>query len=359
MKRITVLGGGAGGCASAAILTHRGYSVTLWNRWEEEIRPIIQKGGIECAGDINGFVKIDKVTLDIEEAVKGAELISIPVPIFAHRDIAELCAVHLEDGQIILLNPGSVGSLEFAKVLKEKEVKKDVTIAESITLAVGGGRVIEPGKVRIRSYESWVKRTAAFPGKKTERIVKALKDICNPKPAKSVLEVGLLNVNFIIHAVPLILNIGSAELDILFNPYRDGVSPSILRCIEHLDTEKQNILKVLGVEPISCDDIYRKEFGVPDGIPQRWRREEEKKRGRGWEERYISEDVQYGLVLFSSLGHQLGVPTPITDAMVELGSVITKTNLWETGRTVKKLGISSLNLEQVDHFFNEGELKKA
>jgi opine dehydrogenase len=364
MEKIAVLGAGAGGCATAGILTQRGYTVTLWNRSEEPIKPIIKKGGIEFTGYINGFVQIFKATLEIEEAVKGADLICITVPAFGQREIAEKCAPYVEDGQIILLNPGSAGSIEFVEVLREKQVEKDITIAESITLTVGRGRTIEPGKVRINSCEKWLERTAAFPGKKTEKVINDLKEICNPKPAKNVLEVGLLNVNFIVHPIPTILNIGSAELDKLFNPYHDGVSPSVLRCMEQLDIEKQSVLKALGIEPISCEDIYKKEFGMPHGIPQHreppaggWTREEERKRGRGWEERYIKEDVQYGLVLISSLGDQFGVSTPITDAIVELGSVITKTDFWKTGRTMEKLGISNLSSDQLDRFLYEGELK--
>lgn len=364
MDKISVLGAGSAGCATAGILTQRGYTVTLWNRSERPIKPIIQKGGIEFTEYINGFMKIHKATLDIEEAVQGAELIVVTVPAFGQREIADRCAPYLEDGQIILLSPGAAGSIELAQVLKERAVKKDVTIVETISLAIARGRTLEPGRVRVNScIDERVVRTAAFPGKRTEKIVNDLRAIYNPIPAKNVLEVGLLNTNFIVHPVPTILNIGSAELDKLFNIYYDRVSPSVLRCIEHLDTEKQNILKALGIEPISCEDIYRKEFGRPHGIPQRrkpppggWTHEEEKKRGRGWEERYITEDVPYGLVLFSSLGDQFGVPTPITDAIVELGSVIAKTDFWETGRNTEKLGISNLSLQELDRFLYEGGL---
>lgn len=364
--KIAILGAGAGGCAAAGTLTQKGYDVALWNRSAEKIKPIIEKGGIEFFGYIDGFVKIKTVTQDIREAIRGAELISLPIPGYGQKEMAELCAPFLEDKQVILLNPGSAGSIEFANVLKRRQVKKDITIVESITLALGGGRTQEPGKVRIGRPFS-ISRTAAFPGKKTDESIDYLKNIFEglytPKPAKNVLEVGLLNVNFVVHPVPTILNIGYAELDKLFNTYHDGISPSVLRCMEQLDIEKQNLLKALNIEPISCDDIYKKEFGIPHGIPQRrkppnegWSKKEEKKRGRGWEYRYLMEDVQYGLVLISSLGDQFNVPTPITDAMVELGSIITETDFWETGRTAEKLGISKFSLDQLEYFLYEGQM---
>ena len=55
-------------------------------------------------------------------------------------------------------------------------MKKDITIVESITLALGGGRTQEPGKVRIgRPYS--ISRTAAFPSKKTDESIDYLKNI--------------------------------------------------------------------------------------------------------------------------------------------------------------------------------------
>lgn len=71
------------------------------------------------------------------------------------------------------------------------------------------------------------------------------------------------------------------------------------------------------------------------------------------------EDVQYGSVLISSLGDQFNVPTPITDSMVELGSIITQTDFLKTGRTAEKLGISKLSLDQLEYYLYEGKKKSS
>lgn len=61
----------------------------------------------------------------------------VVVPAFAHREIAERMAPFVEDGQIILLNPGRTGGvLEFKNVFKNKGVNKDVIIAEAQTLSL-------------------------------------------------------------------------------------------------------------------------------------------------------------------------------------------------------------------------------
>ena len=45
----------------------------------------------------------------------------------------------VQEGQIILLMPGSGGSLEFAKIFRQKKVKKEIPLAESVTLLTGSG----------------------------------------------------------------------------------------------------------------------------------------------------------------------------------------------------------------------------
>ena len=38
--------------------------------------------------------------------------------------------------------------------------------------------------------------------------------------------------------------------------------------------------------------------------------------------RHLTEDIPYGLVTYSSLGKMLGVPTPVTDAIISLSEVL-------------------------------------
>jgi opine dehydrogenase len=65
------------------------------------------------------------------------------------------------------------------------------------------------------------------------------------------------------------------------------------------------------------------------------------------ESRYFTEDISNGLVLFSSLGKALGVPTPTTDALVTLGSVLLKRNFMAEGVTLEKLGFEGMDRDQL------------
>jgi len=63
----------------------------------------------------------------------------------------------------------------------------------------------------------------------------------------------------------------------------------------------------------------------------------------GFEHRYLTEDVEIGLVLWSSLGRELGVPTPLSDALIALAGTVLGRDLRATGRTLESLGLAGLD----------------
>ncbi|MGB6681422.1 MAG: NAD/NADP octopine/nopaline dehydrogenase family protein, partial [Candidatus Bathyarchaeia archaeon] len=71
--------------------------------------------------------------------------------------------------------------------------------------------------------------------------------------------------------------------------------------------------------------------------------------------RYISEDVPMSLVPMSSIGDLLNVPTPTIDAIIHLGCVLQESDYWSEGRTVKKLGLEGMTVEQIRSLVLKGE----
>lgn len=60
--------------------------------------------------------------------------------------------------------------------------------------------------------------------------------------------------------------------------------------------------------------------------------------------RYLTEDIAYGLVLWSSLGKVIGVETPNIDAIIAIASTILEREFFEEGLTVEELGLEKLGL---------------
>jgi opine dehydrogenase len=112
----------------------------------------------------------------------------------------------------------------------------------------------------------------------------------------------------------------------------------------------------LGLEPINIDDLYR-ELGSGPHV-YRVKGEPFGLRDRIWD-RYIYEDTPYGTVMLSSLGKQLGVPMPVSDAINTLLGLLERTDFYAQGRTVEKLGLSGMNAEQMGSYLHDGELLRA
>src|ERR1039458_7353819 len=133
--KIAVLGGGHGCYAAAADLAEQGHEVRLWRRDRAAFEPVRATGAITLI-DHRGAraVPIANATLDIGEALRGAELILVALPATAQEDIARSMAPHLTSGQVVFLPPGSFGSYVMAEIARQAGSRAALTHAETGTL---------------------------------------------------------------------------------------------------------------------------------------------------------------------------------------------------------------------------------
>ena len=128
-----MLGGGNTAFAVAANLTFAGAAVTLCElpSFEHTIEPISKSCEIQLDGVAHtGLARLERVTTDFAAALSDNELALLIIPAYGHRAFAEACAPHLHKVQVVVLMPGTLGSLEFARVLRGHGGPRGVTIAE-------------------------------------------------------------------------------------------------------------------------------------------------------------------------------------------------------------------------------------
>jgi opine dehydrogenase len=371
---VAVLGGGNGGHAVAANLSLNGFKVNFFElpRFADSFERVLRTRKVRIEGvSIDGVAKLNLATTDIEQAIKNAEVIFVITPAFGHNPVAEACAPFVQDGQIVLLMPGSGGSLEFVKIFKEKKIKKDVTFAESCTLPYGA-RLKGPGHVSVL-INAVVLPTGVFPSKKTDEVIAKLKQYYPTLiPAKDVLESAINNPNPIVHPVATLLSATRIEhAKGEFYLYAEGMTPSVARAFESLNEERLSICRALGYQLFHWDNLEFKDYNLgeteeecryrilntsmdaafgKDGIYAGIKM----KGPENLKDRFVTEDVPYGMVLISTLGEMLGVPTPTHNAVIQLTSVINRTNYWKSGRGVKELGLSKLDKPGLKKFLFEG-----
>ena len=124
--KFAVLGTGNSGQAYAADISLKGFSVNLAEvpEFEDNLRAIEKKGGINLSGDAgNGFAKLNMITTDLKEAVRGVDVIIIGGSAYAHEPFSKALACHFEDGQFILFT-SNFGALRFKKWMHETGVTR-------------------------------------------------------------------------------------------------------------------------------------------------------------------------------------------------------------------------------------------
>ena len=372
---IAVLGGGNGGHAIAANLSLAGFKVNFFElpRFAESFEKVLRTKEIQIQGiSIDGVAKLNLATTDIQQAIKDAEVIFVITPAFGHKAMAEVCAPFVQDGQTIVLMPGSGGSLEFINIFKQKKVKREVTFAESCTLPYGA-RLKGPGHVSVL-INAMILPTGVFPSKKTEEVIPKLKQFYSMIiPAKDVLEAAINNPNPIVHPVATLLSATRIEHSKgEFYLYAEGMTPAVARTYESLNQERLSICKALGYKLYHWDNLEFKDYNLgeteeecryrilntsmdaafgKDGIYAGIKM----KGPEHLKDRYVTEDVPYGMVLLSTLGDLMEVPTPTHDAAIQLASVINRTDYWKTGRGMKQLGLSTLDKKGLKKFLLEGK----
>ena len=363
-KKYAVIGAGHGGKAMAAHLALMGFTVNLFNRTPERVEVIKKRGGIElesAEGGPHGFGELALVTSNIAEAIRKVEVIMVVLPSSAHADIAKTIAPHLKNGQIVILHPGrTCGALEFAKVIRENGCKADVVVAEAETF-IYASRSDGPAQARIFRIKEAVP-LAALPAKCTQQVLSAIRD-AYPQfiDGVDVLNTGMNNMGAIFHPALTLLNMGWIEAthgDYQF--YIDGVTPSVARVLEVLDRERVTVASSLGIRArtslewlkLAYDttgvDLHEAIHNQPGyyGI----------KAPTTLNHRYIFEDVPMSLVPIASIGKRYGVSVRGMESMIQIASIIHRTDYWRRGRTVEKLGLEQWDVSELTRFVQEGTI---
>ncbi|HUF00146.1 MAG TPA: NAD/NADP octopine/nopaline dehydrogenase family protein [Anaerolineales bacterium] len=363
-KKYAVIGAGHGGKAMAAHLALMGFTVNLFNRTSAHVEVIKKRGGIElesAEGGPHGFGELALVTSNIEEAIRNVEVIMVVLPSSAHADIAKAMAPHLKGGQIVVLHPGrTCGALEFVKIIRDNGCQADVTVAEAETF-IYASRSDGPVQARIFRIKEAVP-LAALPSTRTQCVLDA---ICEAYPqfidGVDVLNTGMNNMGAIFHPALTLLNMGWIEAthgDYQF--YIDGVTPSVARALEVLDRERVTVASALGIRArtslewlkLAYDttgaDLHEAIHNQPGyyGI----------KAPATLNHRYIFEDVPMSLVPIASLGKRYGVSVRGMESMIQIASIIHRTDYWRRGRTVEKLGLEQWSVSELTRFVQDGTI---
>ncbi len=360
--RYAVIGAGNGGKAMAAYLALMDFQVTLYNRTATRVEIIRLRGGIdlESPTEPHGFGRLYKVTDNMEEALRDADIIMVVVPSTAHADIAKLAAPFLRDDHIVILHPGRTGgALEFCHTLAQENCPGKPIIAEAETF-IFASRSEGPSQARIFRIKEAVP-LAAMPATRTKEVLDAIRPAF-PQfiDGKNVLQTGLNNMGAIFHPALALLNSGWIEAtsgDFQF--YVDGVTPSVAKVLEVLDRERVTVASAMGLKARNALEWLELAYNATgENLHEAMHNQTGYygiKAPGTLNHRYITEEIPMSLVPIASFGSTYGVSVNGINSIINLACFIHGTDYRRKGRTVEKLGIQGLSVGELVKFVETGE----
>ncbi|MFV0393231.1 MAG: NAD/NADP octopine/nopaline dehydrogenase family protein [Coprobacillaceae bacterium] len=336
-NKIAVISSGNGGQSMAAYFANRGYTVSLYVR-EKARADMFPLGHIfKLRGVVEGDAVVDCISNNMQEVIKDAHLIMVTTPAQYHHVIAQEMSDCLEEGQMIVLNPGrTFGTYVFKKTLEEHGNTKNIILAEAETFvfACRCARIAEPF---IHGMKKAV-HVAAHNPRNTSKVVEVL-ELKFPgiiKPAKSTRHTSFSNIGVIFHPLPILLNITRVETKEKFRFYKDGITPLVANIIEQMDRERVLVAKAYGVEVESAFDWLANHYGSKgDTLYERIQNTEAYANiyaPTDIDTRYIYEDILTGCVPLYYAGKAAGVEMRIVHSVILWASTIYATDFIYNGR---------------------------
>lgn len=360
MGSIAVVGAGNVGLAIAGHMALNGHDVRLYDPWGKTLEAVEANGGIGLTGDIEGKGRPTVLTTELEAAIRGVEAIVVAAPAFSHQDVANRLAPVLEPDQIVLFQPGAIGSSVHLLRQSTELGKPPCFVAETPT-SLYTCRKKSSAEVYIGAIKHSV-RIAALPNETTGHCVEVLNGYFGGRyeAGADALAVGLNNANPIYHVPPSVLNFKTVE-DGRELPLHSLITPRIAHVVDLMDRERVAVADALGVPCMSFWEFLKTAYGVTDGdfqdrIVQAYGQQ-------GFPEpdspthRYFTEDIPFGMVPWLSLAHEVGVSVPIIESLTTLGSALCQQDFISTGRTMAALGLQNAGREGIRRAFVEGVVR--
>lgn len=344
-QKIAVISSGNGGQAMAGYFAHKGYLTYLYAREQERV-DMFASNLFTLSGVVECTAKVDTISPDMGQVVRDAHLIMVTTPSQYHRVIAKEMAPWLEDGQIIVLNPGrTFGTFEFDQTLRQNGCTKDLVVAEAETF-IFTCRCKEVGKPIIYKIKDHMK-VAAHDFLKTPLVLEALQPIFPTiTGAKDVLETGFGNMGMIFHPLPMLMNLTRIEAKQEFLYYHEAITPLVANMLERLDQERVAVAQAMNVNTLPVLDWLADKYGSKGNnlyeCLQNTAAYSEVYTPLDLHSRYIFEDVPTGCVPMFDMGRQLGLDMPMTESVIKWASAVFGRDFYTQGRNRERLDFALL-----------------
>ena len=357
--KLAVLGAGNGGFATAADLALAGHRVRLWSRSADALGPLVERATITLDADgRHGTAQLERATTDLGETVEGAEVLIVPLPATSHEELAKRLAPCLNDRQIILLTPGTLGSYAMARGIARAGGPLPLALAETGTLPYLT-RKTAPAVVKapLRAANLPI---GVFPASRGPRVLPRLAELFPAvRPCADALDVALTNAGPVIHPPLVLLNAGAIDGG-SFDVHAAGTTPSVRRLIDAVDAERVATPRGWGYAAPHYElATYYDETRAAEGLYGAGAKTKLVASGLWseivtFEHRYVTEDAVLGLALLESAARAAGAVTPAVTGLLLVYGALLGRELSGRGRALEHLGLGDLSRREILAFLRDG-----
>lgn len=343
---IAIIGAGNGGLALGAHFLEKGAYVSLYDKFNSMIDPIIYNNNNITVRTTEGEkdLQFSMVTTDLQKAIHHADYIFIVTPAFAHKEIAANLTKYISKEQSVILCPGRTGGALVVKRIMEEAGHDEIVVAESDTLLFAC-RKSAPTSVSVYGVKSRV-GLAALPSNAIDTVIRELRPFIPSFFAyPNVLFTSLNNIGAVLHPAPFLLNISKVENEGNFKYYYEGITPFIASFLERLDQERLSVAEHFAIKVPSTKEWLKERYCITGNtlyeVIQNNPYYKNINAPTEIESRYVMEDIPMSLIPLTELARVVSVKTPHMDSIIKLAVSFYKKDFLKESRSLKDMGLNT------------------
>jgi opine dehydrogenase len=345
--KVAILGAGAIGFASAAILASQGDEPVLWSPSGRRTAELANGAKLKSTGALAGEWSVG-TTNTIGDAIRNADAVLLAVDANGHRDVMLEAAPHLSEGQTFIIGAAhALTSLWLSSALMERGVRLPIV---SWNTTLGTAHQDDLTTVNIRTVRTAIEMSVM--GDRTGL------EICRQifgdrfRLRQNALEIALLaNSNPVFHVPVALLNLTRIENKEVWPTYLQ-TTDSVGRLIEAVDGERVAIGACYGSSIHSVNEHFHRSFKVPVASMTEMNQAlyaagKGPKGATSISHRHLNQDIPYGLVFASEIAKIAGTATPFHDATITLASAALGRDFWSEMPLAQLFGSSKITKSEL------------
>ncbi|NVO17572.1 MAG: NAD/NADP octopine/nopaline dehydrogenase family protein [Rhodoplanes sp.] len=355
--KVAILGAGAIGLATAAVLADRGHRPAVWSPRGRSLVGMPPTSPLAATGALDGSWEIT-CAADLPTALSSADTIILALDANGHADVMDAVAPLLQPGTTVIIEAAhSLGAVYLSRLLHDRGIRLPVV---SWSTAIATAHRTGPLTVDIRTIRPRID-AAVMPGDMRDAGIATCRTLFGDRFATrtDALAIALLsNCNPIFHVPVCLLNVSRVEHGETWAPY-GHTTPSVGRLMEALDRERIAIGAAFGHEIHSVNEHFHRSFRIPLGSMAEMNATlfaaGRGPRGpRDIAHRYFAQDISYGLVFAAAMARSAGIAAPLHEATIDLASAALGRDFTADNTLIPLLGLQGLDRDDVLKRASEG-----